>query len=614
MSNSKLQIKYSGKSHIGMVRSENQDSFGKFPAQDFDLYTSKGQLFVVADGMGGHKGGKQASTIAVGAVGEKYFESAASPPEALKEAILFANKKIYETANTSAELSRMGTTCTALILSKEEGIIGHVGDSRIYRIENNKIEQLTNDHTKVQEMLREGVLTPEEAKDYPSKSVLARALGVEEKVKVDIISGIKIKEGQSFVICSDGMAKITEPEIVKIISEGSAESACGKLIDIANERGGKDNVTVQVIKVETNESVTPKVSPATSKPGSINKYILPVLLISLLLFSAYLFSDSVISFFSGTESDMAYEIQPDSLKNAVSYSSSDLNKELLLRADKYYSSGRIETALDLYKEILDDEPMNLAALQGIDKIISGYLSTAEDLMDENNFLEASELLKSILLIQPDNNKSRSLLNICENQHKYSIQSGDEFAEEENTDPALGEIIIVNQFYTGEWSFPDVPANHYTLNNNEIELSATSSKKLTLYKHQLANIEISVELSAQIKDNNSQAGIVFGYGQNSSLSGTIYFELSCSRNLFRLNKVNNNQPDHILEMKLPENAGSKSSYNLKVTCLENKIFIFSDSRLLGKWESDNPIIGQVGLSASPDMLVSFSNIYIRGLIR
>src|SRR5690606_18581120 len=135
MSDTNLQIEYTGQSHIGMVRSENQDSFGKFPENDLNLYNPKGQLFVVADGMGGHKGGKQASSIAVETVGKIYSESYNNPAEALLEAILQANKKIYKTAETSPDLSRMGTTCTSLLIIEDKVIIGHVGDSRIYRVE-----------------------------------------------------------------------------------------------------------------------------------------------------------------------------------------------------------------------------------------------------------------------------------------------------------------------------------------------------------------------------------------------------------------------------------------------------------------------------------------------
>ncbi|HSL90116.1 MAG TPA: protein phosphatase 2C domain-containing protein, partial [Ignavibacteriaceae bacterium] len=155
----KLYLEYSGLSDIGMVRTENQDSYGKFPENDLDLYTERGQLFIVADGMGGHTGGKQASNIAVETVCNSYAKSGHfNLADALRAAIIEANTNIHQAAGKSTELSRMGTTCTTLLLQEDKGIIGHVGDSRVYRIEDGKIEQLTEDHTQVQAMLKEGVL------------------------------------------------------------------------------------------------------------------------------------------------------------------------------------------------------------------------------------------------------------------------------------------------------------------------------------------------------------------------------------------------------------------------------------------------------------------------
>ena len=251
----KLTFSYFGSSNIGLIRSENQDSFGKFPPDDFNLYSEKGQLFIVADGMGGHAGGKEASSIAVDTINDVYFSSPSDSLSALKEAIEKANNNIYNKSENSNQLKGMGTTCTVLILNEDKGLIAHIGDSRIYIVENNLspvIEQLTEDHTKVHEMVKEGILTEKEAKTYPAKSVLSRALGVGQKANADFKT-ITIKKGQSYVMCSDGLAEVTKNEIAQIVSANSPEDACGKLINLSNERGGKDNVTVLVIKIGSNK-------------------------------------------------------------------------------------------------------------------------------------------------------------------------------------------------------------------------------------------------------------------------------------------------------------------------------------------------------------------------
>ncbi|MGA9295761.1 MAG: protein phosphatase 2C domain-containing protein, partial [Ignavibacteriaceae bacterium] len=198
----KLTFSYYGSSDIGLVRVENQDSMGKFPPNDFNLYTEKGQLFIVADGMGGHAGGKEASRLAVDTIRDVYFSGSSDLSASLKEAVEKANYNIFKKSEDLKQFRGMGTTCTVLVLKEDKGLIAHVGDSRIYLIENNtsgKIVQLTEDHTKVHEMVKEGILTEKEAEAYPSKSVLSRALGVDQKVNADY-KNIAIKNGQSYVM------------------------------------------------------------------------------------------------------------------------------------------------------------------------------------------------------------------------------------------------------------------------------------------------------------------------------------------------------------------------------------------------------------------------------
>ena len=246
----KLLIEYAGCSDIGLVRTENQDTFGIYTSDDLKADSVKGHLFVVADGMGGHKGGKEASNLAVSTIKEIYYSTKSSDPVLiLKKAIEAANTKIYSTAQKSENYRRMGTTCSVLLIKKSFASFGHIGDSRIYKVENNNIEQLTTDHTKVNELLKEGILTKEEAEGYPAKSVLTRALGVNDNVKIDYNENIKLKEGQIYVLCSDGLANVTENEIKNLVILNGCEEACEKLVALANERGGYDNVTILIIKI-----------------------------------------------------------------------------------------------------------------------------------------------------------------------------------------------------------------------------------------------------------------------------------------------------------------------------------------------------------------------------
>ncbi len=626
MSEINLQIEYSGLTDIGMVRTENQDSYGKFPQSDLNLYTDKGQLFIVADGMGGHTGGKQASSIAVDTICKVYSESDHfNLADALHSAIVAANANIYTASSKSSELSRMGTTCTTLLLHEDTGIIGHVGDSRVYRIENGKIEQLTEDHTQVQAMLKEGVLTPEEAKVYPSKSVLARALGVEEKVKVDIIQNIELRNGQTYLLCSDGLAKVTDSEILKIVSDNSPETACNQLVSLANERGGKDNVTVQIIKIKAKKSVTLPISETKPERTEEKSYPEPkrkrnktplfaILILVILVVAGYALKDSISSLFTSTDTDV------DSSQNIIDdQSGADIQdgdsiyKDLLARADRLYQNGRLETALDLYKEILSEEPMNLAAIQGVNRIALALQKSGDEMMAENDFEGALKIYYRVQELQPENEKIHTLIKICENQINHGTP--DSPVQEEIIPKQITKesgIVVTSQFNSGEWNFLNLPSNQYNLEKAEMEFAASSTEKKSLFKPDLINAEISIEIKFNLPDNNSMVGIIIGYNQSANQSKEEYYLLNCQRSGFILQKVTDKNPVQLARMNPPSSDDKSGIWKLKVLSADNRIHVFSDSRLLGNWEGTEKISGKIGLMAGQDVHAKFTNVHIRGV--
>jgi serine/threonine protein phosphatase PrpC len=243
-----LQVTYGAATHIGQVRSENQDSYGRFPVTG--TAADEDQLFIVADGMGGHARGREASETAVRVVQEVFFESRDTVPARLRRSVEEANRVIYAMWRDGNIVDRMGTTCTALVLSGSEGFVAHVGDSRLYRVRGNEVTQLSDDHTVVGELQRKGVLTLEEARDHPRRHALIRAVGVDSDVEIDIFSIGTPRAGDTFVLCSDGMSEVPEPEIGRIVRTLPPQEAADELVRIANERGGHDNVTVLIVRIE----------------------------------------------------------------------------------------------------------------------------------------------------------------------------------------------------------------------------------------------------------------------------------------------------------------------------------------------------------------------------
>ena len=208
-------------------------------------------LFVVADGMGGAQAGEVASRAAA----ESFAQNLPSaPPERLlEETITGANRTIHELARKDPSLAGMGTTTTAALvdLESEEVAIGHVGDSRAYRLRGGKLEQLTRDHSLVEEMRRKGQLTDAQAEDHPQRSIITRALGPEPEVEVDLQT-VPAQAGDVFLICSDGLTTMLDDEkIAHILGRAtSLQSAVRALVDEANRAGGRDNITVVLFRLE----------------------------------------------------------------------------------------------------------------------------------------------------------------------------------------------------------------------------------------------------------------------------------------------------------------------------------------------------------------------------
>jgi PPM family protein phosphatase len=235
-------LRWGGATHVGRVRSTNDDNY---MARD-DV-----GLWAVADGMGGHRGGDVASAIACEALGRSFADHTV---DGLIEAIEQANQAVYETAAGDAELTGMGTTMVALAVVDEEGdevlVVANVGDSRVYRYSVGELEQLTDDHSLVADLVREGTLSPEEAAVHPQRNIVTRALGVNDRVPVDTLTADPVA-GDRYVLCSDGLFnEVTEPGIAAVLHRvDDPREAADELVRLAVEGGGRDNVTVVVVDV-----------------------------------------------------------------------------------------------------------------------------------------------------------------------------------------------------------------------------------------------------------------------------------------------------------------------------------------------------------------------------
>lgn len=216
-----------------------------------DSYFARAPVFVVADGMGGAQAGEVASRIAVEAFEPEREESMAAE-RYLSETAQRANRQIFELAQGDSSRSGMGTTLTAALVGADEVSFGHVGDSRAYRYRGGELTQLTADHSLVEELRRQGKLTQDQVADHPQRSVITRALGPEPRVPVDTMT-VRARDGDVFILCSDGLTTmLSDHEVAAVLAAGEdLDTTARRLVRAANERGGRDNITVVIFRVES---------------------------------------------------------------------------------------------------------------------------------------------------------------------------------------------------------------------------------------------------------------------------------------------------------------------------------------------------------------------------
>lgn len=248
-------VSVAAKTDLGRVRENNEDKFEFYIPDDELVLASRGQVFVVCDGMGGHAAGQIASELAAKTFIDVYLNHpGADPKEALSNAIHATNRWVFLASRANPGRKGMGTTLCALVLLQEKAYVVHVGDSRVYRLRDGELTQITDDHTVMHEMIRAGTLTPEQAAVHPHKHVITRAVGVEENVVPDYYE-FDIVEGDTYFLCSDGVLNhVDDAGIHAILSTNGPAAAAWKLVSQALLGGGSDNTTAMVLKVNQLET------------------------------------------------------------------------------------------------------------------------------------------------------------------------------------------------------------------------------------------------------------------------------------------------------------------------------------------------------------------------
>lgn len=242
-----FSVVFGNKTDVGKIRQLNEDYLECFKS-------SFGEVFVVCDGMGGHEGGEIASRLAVTTIKQVITSNPnnlSSPSAIIEESISVANRAIISQAEESPVLKGMGTTCVVLLIRENEAFYGHVGDSRLYMVRGNNLYLMTRDHSFVQGLVDQGLISREDAEKHPRKNEITQALGIFEKIRPEVNhQPLKLYKGDKLMLCSDGLTgPVSEEIILDLVSKHHPVEASNMLIDAANNNGGADNITVQVIEI-----------------------------------------------------------------------------------------------------------------------------------------------------------------------------------------------------------------------------------------------------------------------------------------------------------------------------------------------------------------------------
>ncbi|GER86809.1 hypothetical protein KDW_09710 [Dictyobacter vulcani] len=236
---------------VGRKRPHNEDNMAYVIPRDSQVMAKKGALFIVADGMGGHAAGEVASEIAVDTVSNVYYQDETDDiPLSLMNAIKRANALIHQRAAENMMRSGMGTTCVAAVLRGGVAYVANVGDSRAYMVRQGHVKQVSQDHSWVEDQVRAGLLTKEQARSHAQRNVITRALGTQAEVEVDVFTEI-LEDGDNFVLCSDGLSgPVSEEDLLAIVNKYLPQESVYHLVERANENGGPDNITAIVVLVQ----------------------------------------------------------------------------------------------------------------------------------------------------------------------------------------------------------------------------------------------------------------------------------------------------------------------------------------------------------------------------
>lgn len=616
----KIKIDYAILSNQGVGRKANHDSYGKFPSEHTNLGTQKGQLFVLSDSKSGNPGGRDAGKMSVRIIRENYFTYPSDDIAfCLQRAFDTANRHIYQYAQANNLHRKIGATCSALALTDKYAYVAHVGDCRVYRVSVRKIEKLTLDHTRTMEKI-----SPTTGKRI-RRTVLSRALGIRLGIKIDGVSKIPVHRDEYFVLCTDGLKYVKEEDIQRIVLSSTPKHACRKLVELARQRGGKDDTTVHVIKVYHHfPEMTTIETYSHIGEFSANRSNWPIymMLAFLILMFITLQNKSLLTKFSNI---IEYEPNEFTVTNAIQYDQlpEEINLEVRLAdARENLKHDRLNQALKNFKLALAIDNQNQDALQGVQQIAEIRKKQGDRFYRKNDWANAAKYYELVLDIQPNNQIVQRQFAYCNRMLKSkkalavrSKESRDYRLAKSESPPNANRSSVAYQAIQGispaHWNMLGLDEGaDYQIFSNNVNFSDNIRTKKAFHYQMYEGVEVEAAVTAQgLK--KGRYGIIFGHETAGKQPYRHFYLFFVNGNgQYALVEVNDRQVNKLVSENIrPDFFAQHDKVYLKVKYFGKLILLYANGELLKMVPVDRPRKGGVGLYADPKLNVEFSNFKV-----
>ncbi len=614
----------------------------KFPKEHSFLSTNKGQLFIVADLKTQQPLGADVVEMVINIIQENYFSYPSDDAAfSLQRAFDIANRQLYQYAQTHNLHKKFGITCSALVLKDKYAYIAHVGDTRVYHVSIRKIEQLTQDHTRVIEFLPPKNGDTQEHNGAHKRSVVTRALGIQLGVKIDTVNRIPIHRDEYFILCSPGIRHLGEDKIKNVVLSSSPQNACDRLTQFVEERTGRKDTVIQIVKIynfyqdvvldengqyqvadqEAESEESSHVNSLSTRWSYLPIYIMLVLLMGMIIF---LLHNTEFTDFSHYVKKKMRQYDLLNYVELEEASSAAMEEMQLATAREYVAANHLKEAEAIYSAILKAyRGKHPQARAGLIQIASTYRERGDYYRKRHQWTRALRYYTAASRILPEN---RTLQKLIADTQSHLQTDGPAVLSQNITrhtvlPPHPPEIkpktslilpVLADGFSPNQWALPGLDRQvDYEFRHNNLIFYDNIRIKKAFQNQVFDSIEVQVQAKTLLGNPSGRYGIIFGHQLNGGNRFRKFFLFTIdNRARYALQQVTPTRVRILVSGQIdPGIQGGYDVVQLKVKCIGKLIFLYVNGQAITIFDAKQPVQGGVGLYVDPKLSIEFSQFKV-----